>query len=118
MTDTELNEQVAKRLGWTSDPKEDLVSDEGMVSSRTYRRGKEMKRYSPESAFGMAGGFRYATDIGAAWEIVEHLKCVLVKEISLTWLRTSGDWSFTINHVCEFADTAPRAICLAFLKSK
>lgn len=58
----------------------------------------------------------YSTDIKAAWEIVEFMKCEfdLMKMPSPpTW------WACFKKNFGEFdgeADTAPRAICEAFLK--
>ncbi len=86
MTDQELNEAVARKL-----------------------HGEEWRMWSAED---------YCHSIEAAWEIVEKLHAGGT-EINLSWM--SGiPWEFTIHKNFEDyegeADTAPMAICRAFLK--
>jgi len=92
MTDKELNEAVARKLGLY----------------RTYVGTKKGWTH-PD----------YCHDIAAAWEIVEKVDyCYLFKcdgmfewkwECKLTRREEDRKWYAT-------ADTAPKAICLAFLK--
>lgn len=105
MTDLELNEAVARKLGWTYSE-------------------KDKHWHQP---VGDAGGNcwdfpDFANNIEAAWEIVDYCQNKLVLyQIDLSWSRTGETWYCTMgtkNQLNEGvgADTAPRAICLAFLK--
>lgn len=89
MTNQEINEAVAKKLGWDNKPFHGYIRP-------------NMPNYS--------------TDISAAWEVVEKhqisLKyygeawdCTLTKLLDGRWINAEST-----------ADTAPMAICLAFLK--
>lgn len=90
MTNQEINEAVARKLGiWHT-------------------------RLRPESISS------YCTSIAAAWEIVESVKhpmqignnCVVKgSEWYCSWWDNANNKSWK-----EHADTAPMAICLAFLK--
>ncbi len=104
MTPQEINEQVARKLGWVFTTTERWRSPEPNVS---------LTIYEPHN---------YCTDIKAAWEVVESLHPQ--HGIGLTqhlqppygwsctmWTAMTQEPDFTVR-----ADTAPRAICLAFLK--
>lgn len=95
MTDQELNEAVARRLG----------------------------TWSPEWAMGFS--MPYSTDIKSAWEVVEFcIKNVGVPSFRYRDGASPPDWNFSCMPVYkpEFykvtanAISAPRAICEAFLK--
>lgn len=94
MTDTEINEAVARKLNaW----------------------GKEWKISQCQD---------YCHSIAAAWEVVEYkTKLNTGFVFGLGWRGDEGWWcKMEIGHidpevrVYETADTAPLAICLAFLK--
>ena len=107
MTDTELNEQVARKLGheWP------VVNPE----------------HAPNCPFRKKN---YCTDIAAAWEIVEWLEANSMRIDLLNcypaWIaeHPNEKWKvfiarFNVMHnpnMDVFADTAPMAICVAFLK--
>jgi len=96
MTDNEINEAVARKLGWVL----------GLQFWNHKDKGYLLRNPPP-----------YSTDIKAAWEVVDY---VCAKGYSVTvgqnpcrcliW-KTHEDF----NSIAE-ADTAPRAICEAFLK--
>lgn len=103
MTDQEINEAVGKKLGYSWPPIPVYDTSTG-----------ETKTIWPN----------YSTDISAAWEIVDllHKKWVFVSvEASFRgWrcLLNSGWFTELQNErsIDASADTAPMAICLAFLK--
>lgn len=119
-TDQELNEAVARKLGYGKHG----TDCHGYVGIRNLETGKERRIWPPAD---------YCTDISAAWEIVE-------KEGFCIWPTKDGKWfvmkdRFNTSYGDEYwfcgdefleevkesddraiADTAPRAICLAFLK--
>ena len=98
MTNQELNEAVARKLGHP-------ISG-GMIALRSTPHQPEYQ--IPE----------YSTSIQAAWEIVEKIK---VTELFALCFH-DGQWHCEINccdgerPIDEEADTAPLAICKAFLK--
>lgn len=110
MTDTEINEAVAVKLGWRQ-----CVHD----------HGNEIRWNKPEM---VNCAFRvpdYCRSIAAAWEVVEHLQGPSVNRIvQLTYGNLDKKWSFGLRgdraadiwEIWIDADTAPMAICLAFLK--
>lgn len=103
LTDQELNEACARRLGW--------IPWDGAVNK--WRRGKEWRK-KPRN---------YVGDIRAAWEVVEFMSR---KGVGTYLFGGIGDsWHCDLHRhpaaqddpeVSQSADTAPRAICLAFLK--
>lgn len=108
MTNAEINEAVARKLGWThTDYGEMRVSAHcGMYADHEWKRGKEIQCAVPE----------YSTSIEAAWEIVNagHLTGVHKGFDGYWYAEKSGfAWDFPAP---DGADTAPRAICEAFLK--
>ena len=91
MTNQEINEAVARKLGWLKDY-------EGF-----WVRGEKYMESLPD----------YCTSIAAAWEVVEKWDTVQFE-------RTNDrQWILVVDRneiAAEYADTAPMAIALAFLK--
>lgn len=91
MTNQEMNEAVARKL-------------------RVRPRDVDFETWPPP----------YSTDISAAWEIVEKLKATELVALCFH----DGHWHCEINccdgerPIDEEGDTAPMAICLAFLELK
>lgn len=107
MTDLELNEAVAKKLGWKE---ESVPGQSAKLWCDPHPSGQRSQWSAPD----------YVHEIEAAWEIIEHLK---TDEMGFSLEFESKLWSVGIGPVerndawtYEDADTAPRAICLAFLK--
>lgn len=93
MTSEEINEAVARKLGW----KEDHGIWE--YPGKSFRPTPRL----------------YSTSIEAAWEIVDKFEdCQLQKRLDGSWncLLRNNESGISI----ERAGTAPLAICLAFLK--
>ena len=99
MTDSELNEAVARKLGWTY-----------------HEDTKPVCWQVPESGTYLREPWDYCHSIEAAWEIVGNhdiciknyrgvWNCVLTKLVDGRWVNAEVE-----------ADTVPMAICLAFLK--
>ena len=95
ISDQEINERVARKLSFNA-----------------YRFKVHYGEPIPD----------YCHDIKAAWEIVEHLENNLIVD---KWERKieheQKDWRCFIRidpygGIAAYADTAPMAICLAFLK--
>lgn len=127
MTPSEINIEVAKRLGWvyvapgetteTGYWKRDAVRDEG---------GRVMR----PADFPIIPS--YVSDIGAAWEIVDQFPAMgLFRTREGHWFCVPNfclredekdEWYFKAENkdgsADTLADTAPMAICLAFLKLK
>lgn len=107
-TDQEINESVARGLGWVPPlgkawkPK----VGEGQPFESIYwsRNGKFATERLPD----------YCHEIKAAWEIVEH--CNMVTYIQRPSVG-GKEWHVDIGN-CGWSEagTAPMAICLAFLK--
>ncbi len=112
MTDQEINEAVARELGWKAwqeglDPKNYVWVDS---------QGNEANDGCPD----------YCTSIAAAWEILEKLAKanerkgggpILSVEHDGRWHCRLGPIALTLDDPnVEQADTAPMAIALAFLK--
>lgn len=101
MTDTEINELVARKLGWTID------------QTGAYKPGDDPQAYDVPD---------YCHDIKAAWEVVEKHICVSDEYyfcLEFNAMYWEAGWRTTDkNHAVGWssADTAPMAICLAFLK--
>lgn len=111
MTDLELNEAVARKLkGWCSNCKCTYP-----VESAHHNCPGEFGNCHHADNCNLPA---YRTSIEAAWEIVDK-----IKETELFALCFhDGQWHCEINccdgerPIDEEADTAPKAICLAFLK--
>lgn len=114
MTDQEINEAVARKLGYTPDP----VMWGPKPENKFWRIGKCLPIPAQD----------YCHSIEAAWEIVEILS---KKKLEPVILHTVGSgWSFNVlNRPSSHDDddfteqvnvdknkSAPMAICLAFLK--
>lgn len=103
MTDSEINEAVAKKLGWT------ITGNCGGL--KAYRNFKETEfseqEYIPD----------YVHSIEAAWEIVEFLG--RERHVRIGWQPLTKMWYVRFNEDSNDSgnsDTAPRAICEAFLR--
>lgn len=95
MTDIDLNRAVAKKLGRKFCACGDKEHTEYVPSN-----------HSPRN---------YVNSIEAVWEIVEHMQ----EQFTLQRLQDCKQWICTMNSQGEngvVSGTAPRAICLAFLK--
>jgi len=109
MTDQEINEAVARKLGWT---KKSFEGRKGFWFKPNYNLPNNIPYY--------------CNSIEAAWEVVEWIRINFPEEI-LRLECVGNEWEFGPTMMCgdeEFisdttngrADTAPMAICLAFLK--
>lgn len=104
MTNSEINEAVARKLGWK------LILDEG-APHWICPNCPKAHLCNPD----------YAGSIQAAWEIVEHMrKRELQVVLNLdSWGRNICSLYVRKEYRCvaqEEADTVPLTICLAFLK--
>lgn len=110
MTDQEINEAVARNLGWKSRTKRAKEAGK-FISDFCAGDGHELGCEEP---------LDYNNDISAAWDIVDHLK---PRRVDLC-RREDGKWICKVWHpkiamqgiATEIADTAPMAVCKAFLK--
>lgn len=96
MTNQEINEAVARRLGW-----EELHPNHGLLSKKI---GANQYVSGPIP--------NYCTDIAAAWEIVEKNP----KYFSVSWDDDAEKWNAGWFEIEALADTPAMATCLAFLK--
>lgn len=117
MTDQEKNEAIARKLGW----KQVSSGKPGHADLWIHPTNEGASEWD---------ALPYYHSIEAAWEVVEHLKslnesCYLV--VKYNNQIDKGGWAFefwnpnTIDginqtRVVALSDTAPRAICEAFLK--
>lgn len=100
MTNEEVNIAVARKLGWTfHEDHWDRHSD-----------GRGSAHSVPE----------YSASIEAAWEIVDHFNNSDFQIVlNMNWNKSTCSFYAHKEYRCmsqEEADTAPRAICEAFLK--
>ena len=117
MIDQKINEAVARKLGWSCH-EHPILEKNDIVMAHGWVRPNPLKACFHEAVPD------YCHSIEAAWEIVEFvrhmqtdsqmkaaLKCRLA-------LHSDGQWNmwFPGMSIGEEADTAPMAICLAFLK--
>lgn len=104
MTNNEVNEAVAVRLGWVYHEDASPLCWEMPINSTVY-----VKSYPT-----------YSTSIAAAWEVVEFVRNQNKESIEIHSLPEGYSVIFTgptwKQMVRQDADTAPMAICLAFLK--
>lgn len=103
MTDEEVNITVARKLGWEYKPK-DMSNFYGYSD---WISPWHVRENLPD----------YCHSIEAAWEVVEY--CLKLGPIDLD--GSDGVFRFFVFNdkgpdYCAEADTAPMAICLAFLK--
>lgn len=101
MTNQELNEAVARKLGWevtesVSDPNDKCFTPPGNAMD-----------WGPEPP-------PYSTSIAAAWEIVDKIFVVKLQKVSDEWQCELNDARG--NSAFDASDTAPMAICKTFLK--
>lgn len=98
MTDTEINEAVARKLRWERSPEHDDCWARGYLADLLVRVDL------PD----------YCRSIAAAWEICEFQSgCMTLTDVGLSW---KCEFHLTPLTVEARSDTAPMAICLAFLK--
>ena len=102
MTNPEINKAVARKMGLIPEP----TKYYGIVWCKPgTNEGQNLKDY--------------CINIAAAWEIVEKLSdigfCVMKVPYEKTWKIVVGSEISKIGFEVR-ADTAPMAICLAFLK--
>lgn len=105
MTDQEINEAVARKLGWTD------IHKEESLNYALVGKVHEVLALIPD----------YCHSISAAWEIMDKYRLAL-KSVSHQWHVTAnvGCPSWIEEKTCECGtcekgDTAPMAICKAFL---
>lgn len=96
MTDSEINEAVARKLGWTY-----------FYSGAFSGWGKDALEPT------QAQPNDYCHSIARAWDIVEKMPTFVVAKLSSGWAANPQPPGFLY---LTKADTAPMAICLAFLK--
>jgi hypothetical protein len=103
MTNQEINEAVARKLGWT------LSGGLGWMSPPIYRKPDDVICQKPNPP-------DYAGSIQAAWEILEYL-CKHGKP-PIIWMCEDGEAciSFKYDEMVTDILPVPLAICLAFLK--
>lgn len=123
MNEQETNILVAEKLGW-------VLKHNNLHGCDMYQRGTDWRMPwmitwngdGPYCGDGANGLPRYVLDIQAAWEIIEKLK--------KDFYFVNIDWVAQKFWVCNLfmyqdkekpsvgaqADTAPMAVCLAFLK--
>ena len=105
----ELNEEVSRKLGWIYDPNAYFGTPEYKMPGWRRKEGLLGVKDLPD----------YTGSISDAWEIINNFHEVTVGTI----LKEKYFWFCEIriqegNVVKEYADTAPMAICNAFLKIK
>lgn len=121
MTNQEINEAVARKLGWKKHTKTCEVPTPGAsiftFGDHWYQAGMLCRERMPN----------YCTSISAAWEIVEHVRdrgyAWNISESNMgrgwsayIWYPMTEEPSATSWDALNKIDTAPMAICLAFLK--
>lgn len=104
MTDKKINEAVARKLGWTPNP------DHQRKNERAWLDVNGLNQHLPD----------YVGDIQAAWEVVEKLfqegMCV---QINIAGNEKEVGCNIGDKHQQKafgYSESAPMAICLAFLK--
>lgn len=107
MTDQEINEAVARGLGWTYNNKSEPLCWKSPGDKACY----------------LSDVFDYCHSISSAWEVMDTLtrEC---GSVDLCWMAGSKKWNcnfmkdFTKEFMHVQEDSAPKAICQAFLKSR
>ena len=139
MTPQEINEAVARKLGWYPD-------DDGIYWHTPWEEKAEDARF-PEDTYSVRSTYKgvknYCQDISAAWEIVEKYPFIMIKDYRCDFLIKKAKYNFWdkekgafgewiddwaagwicidrnnewVEGECIHADSATMAICLAFLK--
>lgn len=118
-TDAEINTAVARKLGWIKTRGPVGIEVPGIKRSfATYfiRKTNTGKGIGQEMITSIPD---YCHSIAAAWVVVEFIE-VQYNEYSITvrklFISTHGKYSARIANAFAIAETAPMAICLAFLK--
>ena len=113
MTDQEINEAVARELGWKCDghPRK-CVDDAGSDFAYSYFQCSVCE-VTPWPECGPHPVPDYCHSIAAAWEVVTKAE---VFKLHFDWRAEGLHWSCWYDNHLEVSDTAPMAICLAFLK--
>ncbi len=109
MTPKEINEAVARKLGWKKHKKTCEVPTPGAsiftYGNHWYLEGMICREFIAN----------YCSSIAAAWEIVEKFK-----EYQIEKLKGPTEYYVRLGNVGDKlwakSETAPMAICLAFLK--
>lgn len=126
MTDQELNEAVARKLGWVTD--DDPRFNPYLGSTLEIRRKLGWIKNPNDVPAYFQEPLPYSTSIAAAWEIWEKLREMNYDlQLYSSWDRKeivcfhATEKTVRVNdypprQLHGEADTAPRAICEAFLK--
>lgn len=122
MTDSETNEAVARKLGWrikTGTLVREYTEGAGGGSAVMPAMKGWLSPTSKRKDLVVSNVPDYCHSIAAAWEVVEHIRknqmMVSMNLLSSCQLKiTHGEISNVLAE--SWADTAPTAICLAFLK--
>ena len=103
MKEREINEAVARKLGWKN---HDRTCEQPTPGASIYTHGDH---WYQKGCFCREKMPDYCHSIAAAWEIVEKYKFRLSPVNETEWVAQG------MGNMVK-ADTAPMAICLAFLK--
>jgi len=115
MTDQEINEAVAWKLGWT-EAKLTLLNDLGHRYGHKFITPMDPDENQCDCPNTWTHGIAdYCHSIEAAWEIVEHLRSRYTVGIFFGCKQPQFTDQIGTN-IEAVSDTAPMAICLAFLK--
>lgn len=117
MNDQEINEAVARKLGWIPPTMAKWEQNEHLGEGRPL---KHLRWHKKEEYSEVEKLPDYCHDIKAAWEVVEYLRKTNT-DMRLVYHPPYGStesWSCELEaqNFSESADSAPMAICLAFLK--
>lgn len=113
MNNNELNEAVARKLGWDFNHKKTCEHLTVGASYFTFGRHWNHPEYGCRKELPA-----YSTSIEAAWEILTYCYADLDLKYALTQNPSTLKVHCLIGYTEISADTAPRAICEAFLKLK
>lgn len=106
MTNQDLNEQVARKLGWT-------IIEGGRPDEEHYAPFNVMVRGEDKTQYAISN---YCGSIQAAWIIVEKMRPdIVIWDQGNRWIVSRSDFQ-GIGETLAEADTAPMAIVKAFLR--
>lgn len=111
MTNREIDALVAEKvMGWQKEPMH-LADDEGNSLVRWFGPNRQLH-------LGLLPEF--STDIAVAWLVVEKMRdhCFTLTRERICSDRPIDGYYAVIGATGQWAETAPRAICLAVLKAK